>query len=338
MEKDKYKGINPKLAKELAMFEMQYFRRGLPVPFCGMEIAPAKVKDYELFMDATACLTLDKNTTLEGIRMSNLDYLVSKLQIQEENEGAQWSFRLSNLIELCFGVKSGYYCPKCGKVYAFDSEEAKAMTAAAEERGRRFLEENLNRFQDTEEEAAKALEELKEAAAPRCPDDGEALKPTLTVRKDEAGKAELCVKGNVISSKEFDRLRQIVLFQNIPDYRDESWVDPSLKKDREERMEIERRQNDVHASVEDKVICLAISVGYKTEDIYEMTVREFTKALSKVDDLINYSITKLAAMTGLVSLPKGKKLEHWIYKPDKDMYGDEYKSLQSAQADQAMVS
>ena len=269
--------------------------------------------------------------------MSNLDYLVSKLQIQEENEGAQWSFRLSNLIELCFGVKSGYYCPKCGRVFPFDSDEAKELTAAAEERGRKFLEENIDRFQDTEEEAAKALEELKEAAAPKCPDDDEPLKPTLTVRKDDAGKTEMCVQGHTITSADFDRLRQIVLFQNIPDYRDESWVDPSLKKDREERMEMERRQNDVHASVEDKVICLAISVGYKPKDIYEMTVREFTKALSKVDDLINYQITKLAAMTGLVSLPKGKKLEHWIYKPDKDMYGDEYKSLQSAQADQALV-
>jgi hypothetical protein len=38
-------------------------------------------------------------------------------------------------------------------------------------------------------------------------------------------------------------------------------------------------------------------------------------------------------MTGLVTPTKGKNLEHWIYTYDKDMYGDNYKSLSAAQAD-----
>ena len=61
-------------------------------------------------------------------------------------------------------------------------------------------------------------------------------------------------------------------------------------------------------------------------------------ALAAVDDLINYQITKLALMTGLVSLPKGKTLEHWIYKQDKDMYGDTYKSLSEAKSAASGVS
>jgi len=56
-------------------------------------------------------------------------------------------------------------------------------------------------------------------------------------------------------------------------------------------------------------------------------------ALSTVDALINYQITKLAYMTGLVTPPKGKPLEHWIYTYDRDMYGDDYKALSAAQAD-----
>jgi hypothetical protein len=66
-------------------------------------------------------------------------------------------------------------------------------------------------------------------------------------------------------------------------------------------------------------------------------VRAFSMALSTVDALINYRITKLAYMTGLVTPPKGKTLEHWIYAYDKDMYGDDYKSLSAAQADASLA-
>lgn len=52
-------------------------------------------------------------------------------------------------------------------------------------------------------------------------------------------------------------------------------------------------------------------------------------ALTAVDDLINYKIIRQAVMTGFVSLPKGQKIEHWIYKPEKDMYGDTYKDMGS---------
>ena len=36
-------------------------------------------------------------------------------------------------------------------------------------------------------------------------------------------------------------------------------------------------------------------------------------------------------MGGMASFPKGFKLEHWLYKPEKDMYGDGYKTTDQAQ-------
>ncbi len=63
-----------------------------------------------------------------------------------------------------------------------------------------------------------------------------------------------------------------------------------------------------------------------------MPIRKFTMALSTVDDLINYKIMRTAVSSGFVSLPDGKKIEHWIYKPIKDMYG-EYKSMDEATAE-----
>ena len=35
---------------------------------------------------------------------------------------------------------------------------------------------------------------------------------------------------------------------------------------------------------------------------------------------------KQAISSGFVSLPKGKNIDHWIYKPIRDIYGDSYQS------------
>jgi hypothetical protein len=187
-------------------------------------------------------------------------------------------------------------------------------------------------------ETPEGIEKLKGFAKPHCLDDEEEVMATIYTKQDDKGKLVLVLDGHEITSADFDRLRQIILFQNLPDYRDESWVDPSLKRDRELKLELERKQNDVHASIEKKCVCLSISTCYKLDEIYSMPIRKFSMALSTVDDLINYQITKLAMMTGLVSMPKGKTLEHWIYKPDKDMYGDTYKSLSEAQSAASGVS
>lgn len=329
MEKDKYKGVDPDIAKELMAYETTYFRTNEPIPFCGLKIYPAKVRDYEIFLDAINCLTFDKNKTLEGIRMSNLDYLV---KLMSGEEGPLWSYRFTNLTKVCFGVQSGYRCPKCGKTIPFMSEEAAKVAKASEEAAKKYAEE----FPD-----ALATEEgllaLHEAAAPKCPDDGEPLKATISIGKGDDGKTRIIVDGHTIDSANFNRLRQIVLFQNLPDYRDESWVDPVLKKDREKKLEMERKQNDLHATVEKKVIALSVSTNYRLNEIWDMPVRAFSMALSTVDALINYQITKLVYMTGLVTPPKGKSLEHWIYTYDKDMYGDDYKSLSAAQADASLA-
>jgi hypothetical protein len=147
------------------------------------------------------------------------------------------------------------------------------------------------------------------------------------VQDPKTNKYSLIVDGHTIDHKAVDRLRNIVLFQNFPDYRDDSWVDPMLKKEYEERMRLERLKNDVHATIEKKVICLSITTHYSFEEIWDMTIRRFTMALEAVDDLINYKIMRTAVSSGFVSLPKGKTIEHWIYKPYKDMYGDAYKSM-----------
>lgn len=130
------------------------------------------------------------------------------------------------------------------------------------------------------------------------------------VQDSKTKKYSLIIDGHTISKEDFNRLRQIVLFQNFPDYRDDSWVDPDIKKDYEAKMELQQKKNDVYASIETKVVCLSISTHYSFKEIYDMSIRKFTMALTAVDDLINYKIMRTATMSGFVSLPKGQKIDH----------------------------
>lgn len=69
-----------------------------------------------------------------------------------------------------------------------------------------------------------------------------------------------------------------------------------------------------------------------------MTIRKFTMLLRQVNDLIEYRITKAAIMSGFSSLPKGQTLDHWLYKKEKDMYGDSYRDAESLAADVGNLS
>lgn len=314
---DKYGELPKDIVDALKEYEFLYFREDKPVPFCGLDIYPATVREFETFSSCTSCLTLNKNEDPRGVAMSHLDYLISKTQIQnEENEGRMWSYKIQKLFEIIFHVTNGLKCKKCGHVIAYDSPEFQAFI--------KQIQELTAHPETASEENAPTL---------LCPECGgkEFAEMMKFVQDPKTKKYSLLVDGHLINKNDFALLRQIVLFQNFPDYADDSWVDPEIKKDHDEKMRLQQQQNDVHASIEKKVICLSISTNYRLEDIWGMPIRKFTMALSTVDDLINYKIMKQAVMGGFVQLPKGKSIEHWIYKPNKDMYGDSYKSTDEVQ-------
>jgi len=310
----KYGLLSKEIVDTLRDYEMTYFRENKPVPFCGLTIYPIKVRDFEVFSHCTSCFTLNKNEDPEGIRMSHLDYLLSRTQLENQEEAQLWSYKIHKIIELVFQITNGLKCKKCGKIMKY-SDPA-------------FI-----KFADDMKRLVSG--ELKESDAPpalRCPScEGNEFDEMIKATKDESGKFSLVVDGHTIDRRNFNLLRQIVLYQNFYDYVDDSWVDPAVKRDHDERVRIEQERNDVHASIEKKVVCLSVTTNYKVEEIYDMPIREFTLALATVDDLINYKIMKQAVSSGFVSLPKGQTIEHWIYKPNKDMYGDSYKSTDSVQ-------
>lgn len=310
----KYKGIDPDIASKIENYEYEYFREDKPVPFCGLKVYPITVRDYEVFASCSACLTLNKNETVEGIRSSHLEFLLSKV-IQKDEEGASWSYRFQKLLEMIFHIKNGIKCSKCGHVIAYSDE---------------IFINFIKQLQETKD--LSDLENIPKLCCPEC--GSEEFSEMIKIEKDQkSGKYYLLVDGHKIEKNDFNLLRQLVLFQNDPDYRDESWIDPVLKKDHDEKKRLQQEANDVYASIEQKVVGLSITTNYKFDEIWNMSIRKFTMALSTVDDLINYKIMKTAISSGFVSLPKGEKIDHWLLKPLRDMYGDSYKSVDQAVAE-----
>jgi len=315
---NKYGQLRKDIVDLLQRYEIEYFREDKPIPFNGLTIYPATVRDFEVFSMCTSCLTLNKNETKEGIKMSHLDYLISKLQ--DPKEGQMWSYKLQKLFEIVFHITNGLKCTHCGEVMKYDSPAFMDFIKDFEN----FTKNT--KMQDIDQNNIQPPQ-LK---CPHC--EGTEFQEMIKTMPDSSGKGNcLLIDGHEISKQDFNKLRQIILYQNFSDYADDSWVDPAIKRDHDEKLRLEQMKSDLHASIEKKVVCLSIATNYKFDEIYNMPIRKFNLALSTVDDLINYKIMKQAIMSGFVSLPKGQTIEHWIYKPNKDMYGDTYKTVEEIQ-------
>lgn len=315
---DRYGSINKDLVAVLKDYEFSYFREDTPIPFCGLLIYPIKVRNYEEFASCCSCFTLNKNEDPKGIPMSHLDYLLSKMK-DNGDEGRLWSYKLQRLFELIFRIDNGLKCQKCGHIIKYNDEHYLQHTKKI-----KGLMEKLQK--DPKSLASEEItEENLKFHCPSC--NASNFSSMISIVEDpKTKKSVFSVDGHIIDKNDFSKLRQIVLFQNYPDYADEGNIDPALKRDHDEKLRIQQAKNDLHATIEKKVTCLTVTTNYKYEEIYNMSIRRFTMALATVDDLINYKIMKQAVSSGFVSLPKGKNVEHWIYKPLKDIYGDSYKT------------
>lgn len=281
-----------KILEEVEYLRDKYFTYDEPVPFCGLYLYPVSVRNYNEFMTSNACLLLNKNDDPMGIKFTHLDYLLSK--ISDEKEGVLWSMRLSKIIELCFHILPGMKCSKCGKYIPYDQF---------------FTEERVKLYQEgTDEDRKKFFD---------C-DCGEGkMVASLDQKKDEkSNKTVLLIDGHEIDYVNFNKMRKYILYQNLPDFKDDSWADKAIRDDQAKRAEILSKDSG-KASLERKMLCVVASTGIDISKIYDMSIRKFVALLGVINDYTEYKATKVGLMSGMVSLKKGQKIDHWIYTKEK---------------------
>jgi len=296
---EKMPAADRQIYEDVEYFQDRYFTYDLPIPYKGLTLYPVTVKDYNEFLSASACLTLNKNDDPQGIRMSHIDYLLSKMK--DEKEGPIWSLKFTKILELCLHIKSGLKCPKCGKFMSFEEFYAK--------------------YEDP------SIQDKNQILFCEC---GEQFVETIRYKENDKKKTIFVFDGVELDSKDFNKLRKYIMYQNLPDYKDDSWVDKAIRDDQAARAELKSRGGGT-ATLERKIIGICTNLHWGIEKVYSLSIRKFLMILSMIDDVMNYTITRTGLMSGFASLPKGETLEHWLYKKDEGMYGsavdaDSYKS------------
>ena len=281
-----------KILEEVEYLRDKYFTYDEPVPFCGLYLYPVSVRNYNEFMTSNACLLLNKNDDPMGIKLTHLDYLLSK--ISDGKEGVLWSMRFSKIIELCFHILPGMKCSKCGKYIPYDQF---------------FTEERVKLYQEGTDEDRKRFFDC---------DCGEGkMVASLDQKKDEkSNKTVLLIDGHEIDYVNFNKMRKYILYQNLPDFKDDSWADKAIRDDQAKRAEILSKDSG-KASLERKMLCVVASTGIDISKIYDMSIRKFIALLGVINDYTEYKATKVGLMSGMVSLKKGQKIDHWIYTKEK---------------------
>ena len=93
----KYGKLDKETVNLLKEYEVSYFREDKPIPFVdGLVIHPVQTRHFEEFAACSSCLSLNKNDDPNGIRMSNLEYLLSKTTLPAP-EGQIWSYKIYKL-------------------------------------------------------------------------------------------------------------------------------------------------------------------------------------------------------------------------------------------------
>ena len=285
-------------------YEQAFFTNDLPIPFKNnLMIYPILVENYYKFYASIGCFKINKNEDIKGVGMSNLDYV---LYLSEQEDGKRFFFQLISLLELIFHIKNGVRCPECGKVISYDevNKEIEKIRSI----------QDKNKYEQVMSEYVNFLEYCD------CKEFEKVKREPVIQYSRKKGDKYISINGIKIDSNEYDLLRNIVLYYNIPDYDDE-YIDPELKAELEEVARL-KNPNNIQPSLEKQMSCIISANGaYTYETIKQLSVRKMVLLLRTIDARLHYFAYRQAEASGFVSFKN--ELTHWIYGADKkDKFSD----------------
>lgn len=140
-------------------------------------------------------------------------------------------------------------------------------------------------------------------------------------KRDE--RAYFSINGVEYDSNDFDKIKNIICIQNQIQQIDETIkkeVRDALKKAQEYKMQ---QNKNKMCSLEDQMLCVVISSSLKLEDIYNLSIRKFSKILERIDHKMHYEIYLSASMSGFVEFKNKDALKPWMADlENKDIYSD----------------
>ena len=126
----------------------------------------------------------------------------------------------------------------------------------------------------------------------------------------EDGKAKLILNDVKINENDFDYLRKLILYQNLPNYDDEL-MNPDLKNDLEQADKIKNGGEETE-DFEHLIANLVIGTGMNIDDVKNLPIRKFYIIGQVMDRKLHYSIYKQASVGGFVEFKQ--PITHYLKK------------------------
>lgn len=119
----------------------------------------------------------------------------------------------------------------------------------------------------------------------------------------------------VITQKEFEEIRRVILYQNILNY-DDQYISPELKKAMKEQDELASKNINI-PSLERRIAIIASHTGIMPKEQFKMSLRSHNLLFKEVVGEVNYQAIKA------ISLYAGKAdTVEWIYPKNKGKFDD----------------
>lgn len=118
-----------------------------------------------------------------------------------------------------------------------------------------------------------------------------------------------------ITSNEFDEIRRIVLYQNLPNFDDE-YINPELKANMEE-YDMLKAKNISPPSLERRMAIISSHTGISKDEQLKMSLRYHSLLFGEIAGEVEYNVTKPIAMYA----GKGDDVQ-WIFKKTKGKFDD----------------
>lgn len=133
------------------------------------------------------------------------------------------------------------------------------------------------------------------------------------------GKPYVSINDELYDNKDLMEIKNIIFEQNDIediDYTIQKELRDSLKAAEEMKAKLSGIKP---GTFEDSIICLMTALpGVTLEEIYDMPIRKFNKALKRADHKLHYEIYLAASMSGMVTFKDKNALKHWMSSLDSD--------------------
>lgn len=117
-----------------------------------------------------------------------------------------------------------------------------------------------------------------------------------------------------INEKQFEKIRRVIMYQNILHYNDK-YINPELKKAMVEVDEL-RNKNLNTPNLERKIAIITAHCGILKKDQLEMTCRSHSLLFEEVCGEIEFLTVRP------IALYSGNEIDHWIFKKNRNKFND----------------